>query len=297
MYGLHQCVEEASKKEFKWGIDLADALIAGQLWKTQLWYALLNAWAAELEKRQFEQVIERLDEPLLFKHHALSASRVLEALVSQHSRTYSAELLPSANEIAKSMWPYAAMDFEIIASHDWYARAINQAPGRLAAFWLESLLIGLRAEQVTLGPLADPYHTALNAIVEDLSPAGSMACSVLMSGFAFLLYADESWARERLLPLLVGSPESDDYQAAWDGLMYGRLTIEAIEALKDPFLCAAAEITKFRHLNTRKSFAVNLARLVIDIIEDPIEEWIPNFLLNSECVDRQNFGMGDISAP
>ena len=288
--GLLQRVSEAATKDFGWGIDLADGLINGQDWTTQLWSGLLEAWTADIKESQFRQVLARLCHSQICEFHPRSVARLLEALVKDGGRPYALELLPKANEVASVLWPHTLKDFAVLEGHDWFTRAINHAVGHLAGYWLKSLSIGLQAQQFERGRLPATQSFALDSIVQSETFARPMASAVLTSRFAFLLYADESWTRKMLLPFFSTSPERDDFQAAWDGLMFGQLTIPTAEVLVVPFLNAASNIRRFRHSGTRKGFVARFTALLIDCIEDPIERWVPAFFLESEEQDRQIFG-------
>ena len=288
--GLVQRVSEAATKDFGWGIDLADGLINGQHWATQLWSGLLEAWNADIRESQFRQVLARLCHSQICEFHSRSVARLLEALVKDGGRPYALGLLPIANAVACVLWPYTRKDFAVLEDHDWFTRAKNHAVGHLAEYWLTSLSIRLQAQQFERGSLPATHSFALDSIVQSETLARPMASSVLTSRFAFLLYADESWTRKNLLPLFSTSPERDDFQAAWDGLMFGQLTIPTAEVLDVPFLNAASNIRRFRHSGTRKGFVARFTALLIDCIEDPIERWVPAFFLESEEQDRQFFG-------
>ena len=287
--GLAEAVEAAATQDFGWGIELADALIDGEHWDAKLWDAILRTWEADMEEQQYRQVLLRLGNPNLSASQTQPVCRVLAKLVSQGGRSYAPALLPSANELAGSLWPHVAQDDRIVGEMDWHTLAINHAAGPLAEFWMGSLSIGLNEQQIVRGELPGDYRAALDTIVEDTTPAGVMARATLMTRFAFLFYVDEAWTRQHLVPFLINDPESDNYQAAWDGLMYGQLTIPTIEALTDPFLSAAARASGFSDHHTRERFIDWLVAVLIDFIDDPIDEWLPALLLNAGEDERQRF--------
>ena len=276
-------------REFNWGVALADALIGDQDWDVPLWEALLRAWEKDLGEAEYRQVLSRLSYPHLHRLHARSTCQVLAKLVSGGGRPYAAELLNIANELALSLWEDAREDADPSDRLDWFTLAINRAAGPLAQFWLASLSIALREQRVERGKLADPFRAGLDAIIRDETPAGAMGRAELMTGFAFLLSVDEVWTCDHLVPPLTEAPQSDNYQAAWDGLLYGQLSVPTIDVLTEPFQVAAANAQGFRAPHTRQQFVNYLAWLVIDFVDDPIDEWIPRFLLNAGEEDRRRF--------
>ena len=286
---LARTVEEAATQDAKWGTALADVLIEGGRWDALIWEALFSAWETDLGEQHYRQVLSLLSDPNVHGRHTRPACRVLAELVKNGGRAYAPTLLESANDVASEIWPYVAADADASDPLDWFTLAINRAVGPLAQFWLGSLSIGLREQQIQRGSLTEPYRTAFNSLAQDATPAGRMGRAVLMSAFAFVLSVDETWTREHLVPLLTEAPESDDFQAVWDGLMYGQLTVPTIDVLTESFRFAAANAQDFRAPHTREQFVAYLVGLLIDFVDDPIAEWIPRFLLKAGEEDRQRF--------
>ena len=287
--GLLNGVREAVKLDFEWGVALGSALAAGQHWDTELWRVLFDIWTGELDQAQYLKVITLLDDLGVCAQCPQEISRVLVRLVENGGTGYAPALLGSANELAGKLWPFASEDANTAGMPDWYSLALNSAAGRLTEFWLSSLSIGLRDRHLEPGKLAEPCRTAFENMLQNATPAGTKARAMLMSRFAFLLHVDESWTREHLVPLLVKHPGADDFQAAWDGLMYGQLTVSTIEVLTPPFLCAAGYVQGFKASHTRKRFIECLTRLLIDYVEDPIEDWIPTLLEGAGPAVRSRF--------
>ena len=299
--GLARTVEEAATQDAKWGTALADALIEDGRLDGPIWEALFRAWETDIGEEHYQHVLSILSNPNVYRRHTRAACRVLSELVKNGGRAYAPALLARANGLAEELWPYAAIDADASDPFDWFTLAINRAAGPLAQFWLGSLSIGLREQQIQRGRLAEPYRTAFNSLAQDETPAGRMGRAVLMTAFAFLLSVDEAWTRAHLVPLLMEAPESDDFQAVWDGLMYGQLSVPTIDVLTEPFQFAATHAQGFRAPHTREQFVAYLVGLLIDFVDDPIDEWIPRFLLNAGAEDHQRFAwaiwrrLGDMS--
>ena len=299
--GLARSVEEAATQNAMWGNALADALIENGHWDAPIWEALFRAWETDIGKEHYEHVLSLLSNPKVYRRHTRSTCRVLSELVKNGGRAYAPALLAPANGLAQELWASAATDADASDPLDWFTLAINRAAGPLTQFWLGSLSIGLREQQIQHGKLAEPYRTAFSSIAQDETPAGRMGRAVLMTAFAFILSVDETWTGKHLVPLLTEAPESDDFQAVWDGLMYGQLSVPTIDVLTEPFQFAATHAQGFRAPHTREQFVAYLVGLLIDFVDDPIDEWIPRFLLNAGAEDRQRFAwaiwrrLGDMS--
>jgi len=287
--GLVRSVQDAAHRDFAWGVALGEALVAGQHWETDLWRALFEAWSGELAEEQSHRILVLLDDTGMFQHHSYEVSRRLAGFVREGNRSFASSHLAYANNVAKRLWAYAASDVDVASMRDWHSSARSHAPGPLAEFWLYSISIGLREGQLTPGQLSGPHRSALDAMLVDEGPARAMAIAILMSGFEFLLHADRDWTEQRLLPLLFRTSDSDLRQAAWCGLMRGSLSGETIMSLEGPLLCATACLQSLPDRDTRSSLVDCLAGLMIDHVDNPIEIWIPLFVLSAGVEERRRF--------
>ncbi len=301
--GLARTIGEAATRDVAWGNELADALMEDGHWDTPIWDALLRAWETDIGEEHFEHVLLLLSNANVYRRRTRAACRVLCELVKNGGRAYAPALLDHANRVAEELWPYAATDADASDPLDWFTLAINRAVGSLAQFWLGSLSIKLREQQIQRGRLPEPYLTAFDSFAQDETSAGRMSRAVLMTAFAFVLSVDEAWTREHLVPPLTAVPDSDDFQAVWDGLMYGQLSVPTIDVLTEPFRFAASHVQGFRAPHTREQFVAYLVGLLIDFVDDPTDEWVPAFLLNAGEEERQRFAwamwnrLGDMSDP
>ena len=64
--GLSSKIREAATQNFNWGLDLADVLIDGGHWDSDLWPCLIRAWSSELDQEKHGQVLNRLSHVQLY---------------------------------------------------------------------------------------------------------------------------------------------------------------------------------------------------------------------------------------
>ena len=298
---LLEQLQVAAAERFDWGIDLADALAEDGRWDSALWNPLLKAWQLEMEGAEFQKVLARLRSTELQRHHAEGVARVLAKLVSGGGRPYAPRMLNEANSLASSLWLNLSGDPGGSEGLDWYTKAINRAVGPLAEFWLNSMSLAVREGTADRERLEEPYRSTFDAMVQDPTSNGRMACAVLCRAFRFLLHVDETWTREQLVPFLTASSKSTEFQAAWDGLMYASLDLSTVDALTPPFLFAAEHVRAFIDSHTRETFITYLVGMLIDVVDDPIDDWIPSLIVNAKDEDRQQFAweigrrLGDMS--
>ena len=217
---LVRAVTEAAKQNPTWGIDLADELAGIDLWDSDLWKGITNAWAAgELSQEDLARLLNHLSSASLYMKYARQVSYTLSEIAKNENNLQSPDLRSKANALATELWEHIkdsdTSRFE--DQDDWLMRAINHEAGHLALFWILSISIWRKSQEPSPRALGDDYRTALSKIMQNDKLAGKLGRCVLASQLPFLLDVDESWTRENLLPLFdMGNP---DFQSAWDGFL------------------------------------------------------------------------------
>jgi hypothetical protein len=289
--GLVQIVAEAAKSSFQWGLKLADALAGVGKWEADLWSELIHAWLEmELDEAGQREVLGWLGKAELYSEHARGIADALYALVKHGGKPYTWDMLPRANGIAAALW--SCLDrTETFEEHDgWLQLAINHPAGVLAEFWLGSLSIWRGHQEPVPKTLTDEYRQALADMVRDQSLLGRLARSVLAGQFAFLLAADEAWAREHLLPLFDVDNGIADFQSAWDGfLTWGRLNPTVAEVLEDTFLKAVTRLNSDLPRRCRDRFVEYYTAMLGDFAADPLDKWIPALFQHGDIEARWDF--------
>ena len=278
LYDLLTIIQHAMREEFDWGLDLADALASRENWDTDLWHALIQVWAEEIDENRISEVFHRLQNANLYQKQGREVADILCALVKDGGMSCALELLPQAKKIATVLWDDLDRDQPCREMHDWLTSAINHPAGTLAQFWLNSLSLWRNQQDSATKKLDGDYLEALSKIVEDQTTAGRLGKSVLTGSFALLLEIDENWTKKNLLPLLFrkNHGDADDYKAIWDGFLYGRLTPPVAELMKEAFLDAVQQIDGDLSDQYRSDrFIEYYVIMLIYFVSDPIEKWIP----------------------
>ena len=284
-------VAEAAKKDFNWGVDLADALARDAAWEVDLWGALLQAWAnADEGKIPERHVLRHLSQGKLHSEHSAAIADLLYAWArsSRH-----AKLLDGADRIATALWFVLSRDPEKHLpypepSPDWLTSAINCPSGVLTEFWLV---------RISAGGLSGECRTALSAIARDSGVAGRLGRTVLARSFPALLHKDEEWARENLLPFFEWAEDKDvrDCQAAWEGFLYRPYLGERVFPLmRNAFHAAIEQLQDGCHFlegELRKQFLIVCAEVAANklFVPDPLKKWLPHVLRNCRVQDKAIF--------
>ena len=283
-HGLVEAVSEAAKRDFDWGLALADALSGQENWTIDLWTALLRSWRKP-DDRQLRKICALLGQPRLQAEQGGRIADVLHDWLKKRRASSPHDLLAQANTIAIGMWDRIDRSEPTEGCDSWHSLAADRPAGVLARYWL--IQLDMLREQPRLLPetLVAKVHSALSTIVGDSSIAGRQGRSVLAGQLDFLLAAAEEWTKENVVPLFREDPGTDDFQAVWDGfLTAGNLTPYVAEQMEDAFLSAlpflpTAFLTDWR----RSRFVEYFTVMLVHFVDNPVDEWIPAFFEHADA--------------
>ena len=202
--GLLRSVGEAARRDFKWGLALADALAESGDWDGDLWTTLLRSWARELDEDKHRQAFARLGDAELQRCQAQAIADMLLALVKDGGLPYAHALLEESNHLARSLWAHCSQDDGEPGSEGWFAAAINHPAGALTQYWLLSLSLWRNRHETRPEAMDEEQSSALLRVIDERAVAGRLGRTVLAQSLGFLLAADEAWTRAYLIPLFRG---------------------------------------------------------------------------------------------
>ena len=292
--GLSEAVRKAAKQDFDWGLTLAEGLANANEWETDAWLGLIEAWShgenmagTDLDKDRYEKVLKWIANENLHGKEERDYFIIwtLNSLVVNGGAPYALELLSDTNRIAASFW-------DKIDEHD--AELPEPAPfidnrpaARLANYWLDGLLLLLRDTDSEPEGLEKDWAEALSKIARDSSANGRIGRSTLAQRFALLLYVDEEWTKEKLLPSF-SSPDDDEFRSVWIGFLFRmHLTEETAEILDKPSLKAIDRILRDSELSGR--FIEYYVQMAVRSIDNPLKIWFPEFFKRSSEENRHEF--------
>ena len=285
-YNARCTFQEAIKKQFQWGDDLANVLAKDKKWDERIWSFLIRAWSEiELNEAQCRRVLQWLDEPELYLKHSSDIADALYELVKDTNKPYILNLFPQANHIAAKLWHHIVKRNKPIEQrYSWFDLAINHPAGILTLFWLFSLLLYKKQKDPAPNTLNDEYRQIFSDIINESTSAGILGRSILASQFSFLLTTDEEWTKQNLLPLFNKAADTEDFQAVWDGfLSQNNLNPAVAELFNEIFIQAIHKINSMPMRN-RKSFIKIYIDMLTYFVTNPLEKWIPEI---SRCDDNK----------
>ena len=291
-------VEETARVSPSWGLELADALVGVGGWHSDLWYHLIVAWStANLDEDNTQRTLSHLSVGVLQQQHTREIANLLCVLARKSNSSEAMELPDQANSIAVALHRYAVqLDIPSFTAYvggvpqetDWVSRAINHPSGKLAEFWVQRIARWHRQQETTQPSLNEQCRDALDTIARDSSIASKLGRTVLARNLPFLLYVDETWALQNLVPLL--EPGHGDFASAWDGVTYcGQVTPRAAELLREPFLKAIEHVNSEFSGSRRQQFVSKYVGVLTWFAASPTDEWITKLFTYGDAEVRHQF--------
>ena len=283
-------IEEASTRNFEWGVELADALSESGNWETRIWERLLRSWARDLDTDAIGQIFSRVTNIELLQRRPKEIVEVLYAFVKTGDQSDALVFpLEEANRIARALWKFLASVEPGMMEEDWLHVAINHPAGTIAQFWCLSHSLWRRQHDPESIMFIAGYREALTEIIQDRTLAGQLGRSVLARNLTYLLGADEKWTKDHLLPLFGEHGDENDHRAVWHGFLYGGpLNPSVVNCLEKPFLNTVASLrTTFPNDRVRTIFVQYFTSVLAYFVDDPTVEWIPGFFKEANPEDRR----------
>jgi hypothetical protein len=288
--GLLYSIAEAVKKDFEWGRELSDLLIAQNKPSSDLWQSVIIGWnGTNLSEQDWEYILSALDDERLAKHFSNYISDLLQHGVENEEARIPLNLFYKADSVARKVWETLQDEGEKEA-RDWLQRAINHPGGKLAMFWLHSLSFTRKETNLKEEGLPQPFRMRFETILSENNEAAALGRVVLASQLGFLFAANRDWAKENIVSLLDWDRDVQKAQQAWDGwLSWGRLSEPLLDELiplyKKSFFHISSELK-----GERDRFIQWVVNISIFWMEDPLANgWVPDFLQAVEEEDRISF--------
>ena len=216
-------------------MELADTLAQLKNWDTDLWTSLMKSWARQLGEDEQHQLLDRLLQGELHKHHIREVAETLKKLLREGKLSHSSGLLPKANQVALMAWESIKANEPVSTMEDWYGRAINHPAGMLTEFWMFSLSAWYNERHPRPDAIPEEYLGFMHKVVNDETTTGRLGKSAMARHLSFLTAVDENWVTKYLVPLF-DSEDKDNRIAVWEGFLYEMTSPRVEEILEKPFL-------------------------------------------------------------
>lgn len=294
-YGLLCECRKAAGECVEWGLDLLRALVARELWASDLWeHVLVGVMDSDPPSEQVQLLLELVSDSRILPQQKKVLGHLLVSLVSRQPAPGDAGLFELANVIAARLAEHALSQAEVssdpIQPDQWLNRAYNEVIGLVCRFWAETIRHGLESDLRWFARFREYHREQLTKLVRPLSQSAGLGRAVL-AGYAQILYSwDVDWAKENVIPWFADL-DPCVFAQAWDGFLFSGGMQAALGAdLLPTFVSATARV--WYALPSRRGRVIeHLAGLAVHVSPDPREGLLAVFLSVASPDDRRLFAM------
>ena len=251
---------------------------------------MLHSWSGELGVDKHRSALARLGDVELHRCQVRAIAEMLRSLVKDGGLPYAPTLLQESNHLARSLWAHCDQDDGEMEPGGWLTTAINHPAGTLTEYWIWSVSLWRNLHAPRPEALGEEHSSALLEVINERAVAGRLGRTVLAQFLAFLLAADEAWTREHVVPLLEDA-DGDDYQAVWNGLLYGRMDRNVITVMEGAIFVAIPRMRDLfpSHGQHREAFIALCTAALAYVVDDPLEAWTPKFFRAADDSGKRRF--------
>ena len=292
--GLMTTFKRAAAGEVEWSFDVADDLVARQLWNGDVWASIMGAWRSPaLDDDSWARVVQILDKnPAIGEADARATASFLEEAVDRKDIAIAdLELL---EQVGERLLPMS--DAEPAGVHrsggstDWLASAINHPAGQVALAWSRALAKRMEMAGEEWQEIPELLRTRFEALLGGAGANGELARVVFASQVHFLFSADRPWTEAHVIPLFDWDADPVRAAQAWDGFLVWGLWNDPLFDRMQPYVRQT-----FRRMadlgDKQKRFGSALASVAAFSVTDPVhgEGWLFYFMQSVDAEHRANW--------
>ena len=291
-------VEETARENPSWGLELAGALAGTDEWYADLWPRLIVAWTmANLDEDGLKKALTHLSVDELHQQYTRGIATFLFELARKANSPEATDLPDQADFIAVALHRNAVqVEVPDLTAYvggvpqevDWVSRAINHPAGTLADYWIQRIARCHRQDMEVQPSLSGRCKDSLDTIAREGGAAGRLGRTILARNLPFLLYVDEDWVLQNLMPLL--KPGHSDFASAWDGVTHcGQIPPRAAELLREPFLQAIEHVNTHFSGSRQQQFVSTYTGMLTWFVANPTDEWLTKLFTHGDVEVRRQF--------
>ena len=279
--GLMLSVVEAIKESFEWGIGLMGSLIGKNYWKQDIWTHVFQGLEYTTEtKKQFVRVLDLLNDDVI-KNAVTPLSRYINQVLQKSTlrNQLSRVLRERLYKLLVLMWNNRGLS--LLDEENYINRSLNNATGLIT----HSLLSLIPSSEQGLPRW---FTKVVETVIEKDRERYEFIC--VINGYAaHLFYRDQEWTRKHVFCYL-NSDDSHEKTAAWEGFlsMVSNFSLNFGEEVL-PYFKNETEIRKKIDKGLRNRFIYDYTLLLAYVSDNPIENYLGEFLRYASLQDRQHF--------
>lgn len=281
--GMLNVFSQCCSDDYKWTEDVIQSMIDEKIEKEDVWRSIIRS----IQGSQFSEkgqiaLLKKMADNVLVVHDVYGMSDLLLNIVKKEPikksfSSYEQYLF----DISNILWENRGeLDSENRRMID---LALNSALGNILHVYL--YMLSYSSNSGINGIYRKIFEKAINLIGSEKE----LAIFVLAGHFNFLFSRDREWYMKQFGDILAGQ-DRECFETAWSGMVsFSRnLNRNAADALAS--VCRKA----IKHINwlegdTRQGFVETYSMLLINVVDDPCIEYLPEFYTVASEDDRKEF--------
>ena len=218
--GLMTILQQTAANSPAWSLSVARELIAREVWRDDLWTALVGAWhSTGLNDLQWKEALDLLDTyPGISKAAPMSVANLAKDAFSRTTvfdtdigslERIGERLLEGCDEIQ----PGVSVNGEI----DWLTSAINHPAGQVALTWLKAVSKRMDEAGDEWRGLSNELRVRFDTLLQGTGANAQLARIIFASEVHFLFSADQQWTKKAVVPLFDWETDAVRAKQAWSG--------------------------------------------------------------------------------
>ncbi|MGP4063456.1 SIR2 family protein [Oceanobacillus sp. M65] len=263
---------KAIEEKINLGLELSIKLLDIGNHENDLWKYILQGFEKHaIDSNKFVQINNILNSKII-KNFTIDVARVLlkysEKIIVDDYNQYKNEICVLIDSILKYSKPY-----EGNSDISWVDKAMNTSYGVATELVINFILLLNKNRNKSDYFIDEELKKYIDKII-DKQEAGE-AHTVLYIYLEHLNVLDIQWTDEKLIPNF-NSKDEDKFNISWQGYLFNSsFNPETCNKLSDAFLFTIKNVNRIDHSKLRETFIRVYTLMCIDVVEDPLLEYIP----------------------
>jgi hypothetical protein len=287
--GLLQQLSAAVARDFGWGMRFATAMAGRQLWKSDVWNAILEGWRNSVTADHWKEILRfLLGHEKVLEATIYNVANLLDDGAEKPDRAFPDDCVVDAVALGEKAWEACVRSpGQKDEAKDWLFVALNRPAGTLTLFFLR-MLSKARKNAADWKELPPAYRKTFGSIVSGTTCAAELGRVMLASQVLFVFGADNAWTVENIVPLFKWSSDHRRALQAWHGYLgWGQwndaLLTSMMPNFEETFPVLHSEFGEFR-----EKLCSHLAGIAVFSSIDPLEQgWLNRFLTTVQEEERE----------
>lgn len=280
---LYNALDNCLKSDFQWSYNILQNINkcfngAHPIWQSIILKVPESEYSIEDHIQLLKLLIENKD---LVKFNDLELAWCIEKLLNNVKKIESDSVLDLFFSFTMQIWKYG--EKKSIDEYELMTKCLNCSVGIILMIWIKLL------SQETEFSREKKYYSLFEKLLDKKSQYYDQTLCILVGNVRFLYHKNLEWCDKYIVPYIT-SKDHDEFVASWEGIAYqsSELYSDFARNYQDKYL---EVITRIKELNNsgRAILVKQYSLLMIYVVDNPLEKYIPTFLNIAEKKDKLTF--------